>query len=107
MDYEILRTFIYLAELKNFTKTAEQLHIVQSTVSNRIKQLEEQTGKILFTRKSRNVELTNTGEVFLPYAKQLLAIQEAALSQLKALESYKDTLNIGAVHSIYDCHVQD
>lgn len=107
MDYELLKTFICLAKLKNFTKTAEQLHVVQSTVTSRIKHLEHNIGETLFIRTNKNVMLTNAGEVFLPYAKQLLSIHESAISRLNALELFKDTLNIGAVHSIYDCHIQD
>lgn len=107
MDYELLITFICLAKLKNFTKTAQQLHVVQSTITSRIKHLEYNIGEALFIRTNKNVELTNAGEAFLPYAKQLLSIQESAISRLKTLELFKDTLNIGAVHSIYDCHVQD
>ena len=106
MDYELLKTFIYLAKLKNFTKTAEQLHVVQSTITSRIKNLEYNIGETLFIRTNKNVVLTNAGEIFLPYAKQLLSIHESAISRLKALELFKDTLNIGAVHSIYDSHVQ-
>lgn len=106
MDYNLLITFIYLAQFKNFTKTAEQLHIVQSTVTSRIKQLEYNLGESLFIRTNKRVELTSKGEAFLPYAKQLLSIQETALSQLKQLEFHHDTLNIGVVHSIYDCHVE-
>jgi LysR family transcriptional repressor of citA len=107
MDYELLRTFICLAKLKNFTKTAEYLHVVQSTITSRIKHLEDNIGETLFIRTNKNVILTNAGEVFLPYAKQLLSIHESAISRLRALELFKDTLNIGVVHSIYDCHVQD
>lgn len=107
MDNELLKTFICLAKLKNFTKAAEQLHVVQSTITSRIKHLEHTIGETLFLRTNKNVVLTNAGEVFLPYAKQLLSLQETAISRLKALESFKDTLNIGVVHSIYDCHVQD
>lgn len=107
MDYELLRTFLCLAKLKNFTKTAEQLHLVQSTITSRIKHLEDNIGEILFIRTNKNVTLTNAGEAFLPYAKQLLSIEESVISRFKALELFKDTLSIGSVHSIYDCHVQD
>lgn len=107
MDYELLKTFITLAKLKNFTKTADALHIVQSTVTNRIKHIEENIGETLFIRTNKNVVLTNAGEAYLPYAKQLLAIHEAAISKIKSLELFKDTLTIGVVHSIYDCHVQE
>ncbi|MCT1905306.1 LysR family transcriptional regulator [Oceanobacillus sojae] len=36
MHYEQLRTFLTVVELKNFTKTAEALHVTQSTVTARI-----------------------------------------------------------------------
>lgn len=107
MDYDLLITFIYLAKLKNFTKTAQQLHVVQSTITSRIKHLEHNIGETLFIRTNKNVVLTNAGETFLPYAEQMLSIHESAISRLKALKLFKDTLNIGVVHSIYDCHVQD
>lgn len=106
MDYELLKTFICLATFKNFTKTAEQLHVVQSTITSRIKALEQSIGEPLFIRTNKSVVLTNAGEVFLPYAKQLITIHETAISRVKALETYKDTLSIGAVHTLYDCQVQ-
>lgn len=58
MDFEQLRAFYTLAQTKNFTKAAEMLHLVQSTVTMRIKQLEEKVGKPLFTRDKRSVEIT-------------------------------------------------
>lgn len=58
MDYELLKTFICLANFKNFTKTAEQLHVVQSTITSRIKHLEDNVGKSLFIRTNKNVVLT-------------------------------------------------
>lgn len=107
MDNDLLITFIYLARFKNFTKTADQLHVVQSTITSRIKHLESNIGETLFIRTNKNVELTNVGEAFLPYAKQLLSLQESAIFHLRNLELFNDTLNIGVVHSIYDCHVQE
>ncbi len=40
MNYDFYKTFVVLAETKNFSKTAEKLNIVQSTVSNRIQEVE-------------------------------------------------------------------
>ena len=45
MDTNLIKTFISLAETKNFNKTAENLYISQPTVSMRIKQLEEEMEK--------------------------------------------------------------
>ena len=41
MNIENLKTFITLSELKNFTQTADRYYIVQSTVTNRIMELEK------------------------------------------------------------------
>ena len=68
MNTETLRTFIAAAQIKNFTKTAEHLFIAQSTVTNRIFDLESEIGKPLFTRKHKQIELTEAGLQFLDYA---------------------------------------
>lgn len=61
MDTTTLRTFIALAQIKNFTKTAQQLFVAQSTVTNRIRDLETELGKSLFVRNHKQVELTPAG----------------------------------------------
>ena len=66
MDTSTLRTFIALSQIKNFTKTARQLYIAQSTVTNRIRDLEKELGVLLFTRNRKQVELTSAGENFYP-----------------------------------------
>ena len=85
----------------SFSRTAEKLNVVQSTVSNRMQELEKYLGKKLFTRSNKKVELTNAGKIFLPYAKRLILIEHEGLEKLSILTHYKDYLNIGAVDSIY------
>ena len=65
MNTEELKTFIFLSKVKNFTLAAEQLLIAQSTVTNRISELEKEVGKRLFHRGSKTVTLTEAGEIFL------------------------------------------
>ena len=72
MNTEELKTFIYLSKVKNFTLAAEQLFIAQSTVTNRISELEKEVGKRLFSRGSKTVTLTEAGEIFLRYAERIL-----------------------------------
>ena len=43
MDTQTLRTFLTLANVKNFTQTAALLYIAQSTVTNRIAELEKES----------------------------------------------------------------
>ena len=59
MDTQQLQTFVTLAEYRNFTKTADALFVAQSTVTNRIAELEREVGKQLFDRNKRKVTLSN------------------------------------------------
>ena len=70
MDTTTLRTFIALAQIKNFTKTAQQLFVAQSTVTNRIRDLEMELGVPLFIRSHKQVDLTPSGQKFLDYAQR-------------------------------------
>lgn len=106
MNYDFYKTFVVLAETKNFSKTAEKLNIVQSTASNRIQELEKYLGTNLFCRTNKSVALTEAGLNFLHYAKRIVAIEEDGLRMLNNL-NYKDTLKIGAVHSLYSGYVKD
>ena len=65
MNSEGIRTSIMLSKLKNFTRTAERMYVAQSTVTNRIAELENETGKKLFVRRQGGVELTEEGKLFL------------------------------------------
>lgn len=105
MNYDFYKTFVVLAETKNFSKTAEKLNIVQSTVSNRIQELEKYLGATLCFRTNKSVTLTQAGLYFLPYAKRLVTIEEESLNMLNNL-NYKNTLKIGTVHSVYSGYIK-
>lgn len=101
MDFEQLRAFYTLAQTKNFTKAAEILHLVQSTVTMRIKQLEEKVGKPLFIRDKRSVEITQAGLTLLPYAERILQLSHEALNEVASLHPYEDYLSVGSLNSIW------
>lgn len=105
MDMESLQTFITLAELKNFTKTAEQHFVVQSTVTNRISELEQEFGKQLFIRDKKHVVLTPEGELLLSYAKRIVELNETAQDEISRLQKYSSRLSIGSVNTVYDCYL--
>ena len=106
MNTETLRTFIAAAQIKNFTKTAEHLFIAQSTVTNRIVDLESEIGKPLFTRKHKQIELTEAGLQFLDYAKQLVDLETTALQTVRSSLSPDERLRIGTTNTIYECRLQ-
>jgi DNA-binding transcriptional LysR family regulator len=68
MNIEHLRTFLEIAETGNFNRAAERLHVTQSTVSARIRTLEEQLDRSLFVRARNGAELTAAGRHFQRYA---------------------------------------
>ncbi len=83
MDMKNLKTFLYVAELANFTRAAELLGFSQSTVSFQIKQLETEFNVKLFERINHTVKLTEQGREFLRYAHQMDKITKELTANLK------------------------
>lgn len=101
MNIELLHTFLILAQTKNFSKAAELQHVVQSTVTTRIREMECTLGKRLFTRTKQKVELTEAGILFSPYAERMLQIYEEGKFKIAAATSFDGRLVIGSVDSIW------
>ncbi len=106
MNTEELKTFIFLSKVKNFTLAAEQLFIAQSTVTNRINELEKEVGKRLFLRGSKTVKLTEAGEIFLRYAERILELQNTSIEEITALSSHSRKFSIGAINASYEAYVK-
>lgn len=100
MQIDYLKTFITLAETNNFTATAEKLHIAQSTVSNRIKELESHYNQILFRRTNKKVELTHSGQKLLLQARRIVEIEQNVSEELKA-NKYTSIVRLGSPHAVY------
>ena len=85
MDVEIrhLRSFVAVAEERNFTRAAERLHLAQPALSAQIRQLEQRLGAQLLERTTRKVDLTPAGEALLERARTLLDGFETAVQQVK------------------------
>lgn len=73
MEIRHLRSVVAIARHGSFTKAGEELHLAQSAVSQQVRRLEEELGITLFTRTSRNVELTSEGRVVVDYARRVLS----------------------------------
>lgn len=100
MELRQLRYFVRLAETLNFSEAAKTLFVTQSTLSQQIKQLEQELDTQLLLRTSRSVMLTEAGEELLPYARATL--NDADLCRVR-MEDLKEllcgTLNIGVTYS--------
>jgi DNA-binding transcriptional LysR family regulator len=73
-----LRTFLAVAQTLSFTQAARRLGLRQSTVSQHVRRLELASGRMLFTRDTHSVELTEDGEAMLGFARTILAAHERA-----------------------------
>ena len=102
MNTESIKTFIMLSKLKNFTRTAERMYVAQSTVTNRIGELENETGKRLFVRKQGGVELTEEGELFLGYAERIAELEDTFIQQVNAAARLSKKLRIGTNNAVYE-----
>ena len=99
MDIQTLETFKTLAETKSFTKTANQLFVAQSTVTNRINELEKELKISLFNRTNRSVQLTNEGERFKIYAEKVLSLTENTLAEMMTERKFENHIRIGCADS--------
>ena len=76
---------VSVAEERRFTRAAAKLHVAQPSVSSAIAALEQELGAALFHRYRSEVALTGAGEVFLPWARQVLADCEAGTAAVRDL----------------------
>ncbi len=79
MELRHLRYFVSVADAGSLTLAAEQgLHTSQPSLSRQIRDLEDEVGAQLLTRRSRGIELTPAGRAFLEHARVVLSQVEAA-----------------------------
>ncbi len=79
MELRHLRYFVAVAEAESLTVAAKRkLHTSQPSLSRQIRDLEEEIGVELLTRRARGIELTPAGRVFLDHARSVLSQVEAA-----------------------------
>lgn len=105
MDTESLKTFLSLCNTRNYTRTAGQLFVAQSTVTKRINDLEKELQVPLFLRNNRSVTLTPEGEQFYIYAQKMIELTNSSLSEISSLRKFDNQYRIGAADSIYDGHL--
>lgn len=101
MDIALARTFLVVAETGSFIDAARKLNITQSTVSARIKGLEDLLGRPLFERSKMGAELTAAGERFQKHALALVRVWQHAQQKVGLSEKHSDHLAVGAPASLW------
>src|SRR5580692_9033312 len=97
LDVEAVQAFVLVADLNSFTRAAEALDTTQSSVSLKIKRLEDGLGRRLLERTPRRVRLSAEGSVFLGAARTLVAAHQSAIGAF-AVEHRR--LIVGISHHI-------
>ena len=102
MDVDRARTFLEIINTGSFWKAAERLNVTQTTVSARIKTLEETLGRQLFIRNRNGAQLTPAGREFEKYAASFLQVWERARHQLSLPEGQTSLVALGGELSLWD-----
>lgn len=98
MDLNQIRSFLAVTQTLNFTNAARQNGVPQSTISRQISDLEGQLNVRLFYRTKRDVQLTEEGRTFLPYAVEMMEAAKKGAYAVKQLhEGAKGRLSIATI----------
>lgn len=102
MDINLFKTFLEIARSGSFIRASERLNVTQTTVTARIKNLEEILSCKLFIRNKSGARLTENGQRFIGYASQMVQTWESARRDLPLPEGAEDFITIGAETSLWN-----
>lgn len=93
------QTFLELCQIRNYTKTAEKLHITQPTVSQHIKYLEEYYEVKLFNYSRKKLNITEAGKKLYQYTERMIA-DSKEIAKTISKKTPKQKIRFGATLSI-------
>lgn len=96
MDTELARTFLEIVSTGSFIRAAERLNVAQTTVSARIRILEERLGRSLFVRNKAGATLTPAGHQLLRYAPTFVQLWQRVRHQVAVPTGHSAVLVVGS-----------
>lgn len=87
MELRQLKYYVNVVELMSYSEASKKLYISQSTLSQQIKQLEEELQVLFFNRNGKHISLTEAGRVFYQYAKDCIQKSKDAVTALEDLSN--------------------
>lgn len=100
MEIESLKCFVVLSDKKKFTEAAYECNMTQSTLSKKIKKMDNELGVQLFNRTMHETVLTVEGKKFYKYAKSILMMYDRALVELQP-----NTIRLGCMSVLSPYHI--
>ncbi len=108
METSMIMEFLELVKEQSYIAAADKLFISQPTLSRHIKKLEEDVGYVLVDRNARKFQITPEGEVFLPYAKRIVELEDESIKAIAAQEHADiPVLRIGTIPSMVPYGITD
>lgn len=104
MTLRQLESFLAVAREGSFSVAAQRLHLSQPTLTEHVQELEREIGKRLFTRRYRQVVLTEAGRVLEPYVSRIMTTLESgaqAVAELDGLQHGSLLLGASTTPGIY------
>lgn len=98
MTLQQLKYVVCVAEVGNISLAAEKLFIAQPSLTNAVKNLEEELGITIFSRNNRGVLITEQGNVFLSYARQMLDQLDLIESKFLNKKEIKPYFSVSCQH---------
>ena len=98
MTLQQLRYAIMVADQHSMNKAAEKLFITQPSLSNSIRELENELGIEIFIRSNRGVTVTPDGEEFLGYARQMMEHYRLITDRFVSKAESKEKFSVSAQH---------
>jgi DNA-binding transcriptional LysR family regulator len=102
MDIDLARTFMEVVRTGSFMAAAERLHVTQTAVTARIRNLESQLGCRLFVRNRSGARLTVHGERFVVHASQLVSTWDTARRELPMPREAGKLVTLGGEISLWN-----
>lgn len=96
MNFKQLEAFVYVADLKSFSKAARALFLTQPTISAHVATLEKELNVRLFVRNTKEVQLSESGQKLYGYARQIADIEERIIKEFLNKSEERKCITIAA-----------
>ncbi|MFC5653850.1 LysR family transcriptional regulator [Paenibacillus solisilvae] len=107
MNIENIEAFVFVIHCGSFNKAAEALYLSQPSVTARIQSLERELDCKLFNRIGKQIQITEEGTRFLPYAQQLLLTYQKGKLHINKKKSLPEEFKIGCTVSVSNYIIPD